>query len=120
MSKPKRGRKHRIIAAMALMFIIPFAAGLVRAAEPPKPAPKPITAPPATPAQGKPPPPTIDTNNDGKPDAWDRDANSLPDAWDVNNDGKPDLFDEDGDGRPDDKRAPPPPEDESPEDTGPQ
>lgn len=105
MSKPKHRPKHQVAAALALFFVLPFAAGLVRAAE---------TAPPA-PIPDKPPPPTIDTNNDGKADAWDRNGDGLPDAWDVNADGLPDLLDDNGDGKPDDKRAPPPPDDGSPE-----
>ncbi len=103
--------KYRVATALALTFILPFAAGIVRAEQSTTTA-KPATDKMATPADEKPvPAPTIDTNNDGKADAWDRDANGLPDAWDVNNDAKPDLFDDNGDGKPDDKKAPPPPED---------
>lgn len=114
MSKPKNRPKRPLAAALALLFVIPFAAGLVHAAEPAKPVPKPapMADRAATPTPDKPPPPTIDTNNDGKADAWDRDANGMPDAWDTNGDGKPDLLDENGDGKPDDKKAPPPPEDD--------
>jgi hypothetical protein len=111
MPKPK----NQIAAAVALLFVLPFAAGLVHAAEPTKPAakPAPMAEKTAAPAPDKPPPPTIDTNNDGKADAWDRDANGMPDAWDVNGDGKPDLLDQNGDGKPDDSKAPPPPEDDT-------
>jgi hypothetical protein len=110
MSKPN----NRVATALALIFVLPFAAGLVHAAEPTKPAAKtaPMAEKTAAPAPDKPPPPTIDTNNDGKADAWDRDANGMPDAWDVNGDGKPDLLDQNGDGKPDDSKAPPPPSDE--------
>ena len=102
---------NRVAATLALLFVIPFAAGIVHAAEPTKPtAEKMATSAPAKP----PPPPTIDTNKDGKADAWDRDANGLPDAWDTNGDAKPDLFDDNGDGKPDEGKAPPPP----PEDEG--
>jgi hypothetical protein len=104
MSKPK----NRVATALALIFVIPFAAGMVHAAEPVKaPDSKEKMAAPA-PAKS-PPPPTIDTNKDGKADAWDRDTNGIPDAWDVNGDAKPDLFDDNGDGKPDDGKAPPPP-----------
>ena len=101
---------YRVATALALIFTLPFAAGMVRAEQSTQPA-KPATEKMAAPAPAKPPPPpTIDTNCDGKADAWDRDANGIPDAWDVNGDAKPDVFDDDGDGKPDDKKAPPPPE----------
>lgn len=107
MSKPT----HRVANALALLFIVPFAAGVVHAAEPDVTT-KPVKDKMAEPKVDKPPPPpTIDTNKDGKADAWDRDANGIPDAWDVNDDAKPDLFDNNGDGKPDEeKAAPPPPE----------
>jgi hypothetical protein len=112
MSKPI----NRVATALALLFVVPFAAGVVHAAEPAK-APKPAAEKMAAPAPDKPPPPpTIDSNQDGKADAWDRDANGMPDAWDVNGDAKPDLFDDNGDGKPDEGKAPPPPsEDASPQ-----
>lgn len=100
--------KNRVAATLAIFFILPFAAGIVHAAEPPKPAKPAADSMPAR-VPDKPPPPTIDTNNDGKADAWDRDANGVPDAWDLNDDGKPDLLDNDGDGKPDSGKAPPPP-----------
>jgi hypothetical protein len=96
---------NRVATALALIFVLPFAAGIVHAAEPAKP---PVMDKMAAPAK-LPPPPTIDTNNDGKADAWDRDANGVPDAWDINNDAKPDLFDDNGDGKPDEGKTPPPP-----------
>jgi hypothetical protein len=107
MSKPKQ----RVATALALLFIVPFAAGMVRAAEPAKAVskPAPTAEKMAAPSSDKPPPPTIDSNNDGKADAWDRDANGIADAWDVNGDGKPDLMDDNGDGKPDEGKAPPPP-----------
>jgi hypothetical protein len=98
--------KNRVAAAFALLFVMPFAAGLVHAADPAKPATDKMSA---TAPDKPPPPPTIDTNKDGKADAWDRDANGVPDAWDVNGDGKPDLLDNNGDGKPDEGKAPPPP-----------
>ena len=89
--------KNQAANSLALLFIVPFAAGVVHAAEPM--------------AEKKlPPPPTIDTNKDGKADAWDRDANGIPDAWDINDDGKPDLRDNNGDGKPDDGKTAPPAE----------
>jgi hypothetical protein len=102
----------RVATLAALALILPFAAGIVHAAETPKPS-KPMAAmkdkaKPKAPADEKSvPPPTIDTNNDGKADGWDRDANGLVDAWDTNSDNKPDLFDDNGDGKPDDSKAPP-------------
>jgi hypothetical protein len=102
MSKPK----NRVATALALALIIPFAAGVVHAADPAKTA-KPAAEKMAAPAD-KIPPPTIDSDKDGKADAWDRDANGMPDAWDVNGDGKPDLLDNNGDGKPDEDKAPPP------------
>jgi hypothetical protein len=113
MSKPN----YRVAIALALIFIVPFAAGIVRAAEPANAPTPPAAEKMSAPAPDKPPPPpTIDTNNDGKADAWDRDTNGISDAWDVNGDAKPDLFDNNGDGKPDDGNAPPPPEgDEKPE-----
>ena len=107
MSKPK----NRVANSLALLFVIPFAAGVVRAAEP-EAKTEAVTAKKAEPMADKkmPPPPTIDTNKDGKADAWDRDANGIPDAWDVNGDGKPDLLDNNGDGKPDEEKAPSPPE----------
>jgi hypothetical protein len=116
MSKPK----NRVATALALTLIIPFAAGVVHAADPTKTvdpaktAKSPATEKMAAPAADKIPPPTIDTNNDGKADAWDRDSNGVPDAWDVNGDAKPDLLDNNGDGKPDEGKAPPP-EEGSPE-----
>jgi hypothetical protein len=101
--------KNRVATALALLFVMPFAAGIVRAEEPAQP-PKPAADKMSATAPAKPPPPpTIDTNNDGKADAWDRDANGVPDAWDVNGDGKPDLLDNNGDGKPDEGKTPPPP-----------
>ncbi|MGL5839818.1 MAG: hypothetical protein ACRCY3_15100 [Sphingorhabdus sp.] len=91
---------NRVATAFALMLILPFATGMVQAAESPKS--KSNAEKMAAPASDKPvPPPTIDSNQDGKPDAWDRDANGMADAWDVNDDGKPDLLDDNGDGKPD-------------------
>ncbi len=84
--------KVALFSAMAL--ILPFAAGIVHAAEPAS-AEKPV------------PPPTIDTNSDGKADGWDRDGNGLVDAWDTNGDNKPDRFDDNGDGKPDHTKTPP-------------
>ena len=105
MSKPK----HSVANALALLFVVPFAAGVVQAAEPDKSA-KPVMDKMAEPKTVKPPPPpTIDTNKDGKADAWDRDANGIPDAWDVNDDGKPDLLDNNGDGKPDEEKPTAPP-----------
>jgi hypothetical protein len=120
----KANIKVAMLAALAL--ILPFAAGIVHAAETGKPAiakppalnkPPELTKPMSDATSGKKkatetpdeqivPAPTIDTNNDGKPDSWDRDGNGLVDAWDTNNDNKPDLFDENGDGKPDDAKAP--------------
>ncbi len=100
--------KVATFAAMAL--IIPFAAGVVHAADPAKSmavAEKGKDAADKAGGEKTVPPPTIDTNNDGKPDGWDRDANGLVDAWDTNDDKKPDLFDDNGDGKPDDAKAPP-------------
>jgi hypothetical protein len=115
----KANIKVAMLAALAL--ILPFAAGIVHAAETGKPAlakPPALTKPMPDASAGKikateapgdqtVPAPTIDSNNDGKPDSWDRDGNGLVDAWDTNNDSKPDLFDENGDGKPDDAKAPP-------------
>jgi hypothetical protein len=100
--------KNRVANALAFSLILPFATGIVHAAEPIKPKSKAaeIMAEKSVPA------PTIDTDKDGKADAWDRDANGIPDAWDVNADGKPDLFDDNGDGKPDDKKPTLPPEQE--------
>ena len=92
--------KNRVANALALSLILPFATGIVQAAEPVKPS---GTAA-ETMAEKPAPAPTIDTDMDGKADAWDRDANGRPDAWDINGDGKPDIFDDDGDGKPDDKK----------------
>lgn len=93
--------RNSVAFAAATALILPFAAGVVRAAEADRPS-----AESQMPANSVPekavPPPTMDSNRDGKADAWDRDANGKADAWDVNNDGKPDIFDDDGDGRPDD------------------
>jgi hypothetical protein len=97
MSKPN----NRVATALVLALILPFAFGMVHAAD---------SATPSANAEksGVPdgektvPPPTIDSNQDGKPDAWDRDANGMADAWDTNGDNKPDLFDDNGDGKPDD------------------
>ncbi len=109
MSKPK----NRVAKSLALLFVVPFAAGAVHAAEPASPT-KTVMNKAAEPTAAKsPPPPTIDTNKDGKADAWDRDANGVPDAWDVNDDGKPDLLDNNGDGKPDEEKAPPPPAEDS-------
>lgn len=109
MSKPK----NRVAHAMALLFVVPFAAGVVHAAEPDA-STKPVMDKMAEPKTVKPPPPpTIDTDKDGKADAWDRDANGIPDAWDVNGDGKPDLLDNNGDGKPDEEKQAPPPADSS-------
>ena len=91
--------KNRVATALALLFIFPFAAGLVHAAETEKSA-KPVQVNAES-------PPTIDTNKDGKADGWDRDGNGMVDAWDSNGDNKPDRFDDDGDGKPDDAKAPP-------------
>jgi hypothetical protein len=111
MSKPN----NRVATALALTLILPFAAGIVHAAEPAKTTKPPMAEKMAAPAPDKPPPaPTIDTNKDGKADAWDRDSNGIPDAWDVNGDAKPDLFDDNGDGKPDDSKASPPPEEAPP------
>jgi hypothetical protein len=97
--------KNRIAAAFTLLLIMPFAAGIVHAADPAKPA----TDKMSTTAPDKPlSPPTIDTDKDGTADAWDRDANGVPDAWDLNGDGKPDVLDNNGDGKPDEEKAPPP------------
>jgi hypothetical protein len=96
---------NRVAHALALSLILPFATGIVHAAEPVKPMNKATE----TVAEKSVPAPTIDTDKDGKADAWDRDANGLPDAWDVNGDGKPDLFDDNGDGKPDDKKPTLPP-----------
>lgn len=106
MSKPK----NWVATALALSFIIPFAAGVVHAAEP-EGKTEAVSGKKAEPMAEKklPPPPTIDTNKDGKADAWDRDANGIPDAWDVNGDAKPDLFDDNGDGKPDEEKPLPPP-----------
>lgn len=106
MSKPK----NRVANSLALLFVIPFAAGIVQAAEP-EAKTEVVTQKMAKPMVNEkaPPPPTIDTNKDGKADAWDRDANGVPDAWDVNDDGKPDLLDNNGDGKPDEEKASPPP-----------
>jgi hypothetical protein len=103
MSKPS----NRVATALALALILPFAFGIVHAADTPKPPTK-AEKPVATAAEKPVPPPTIDSNQDGKPDAWDRDANGMADAWDVNDDGKPDVVDDNGDGKPDDGKAPPP------------
>ena len=105
MSKPK----NQVANYLALLFVVPFAAGVVHAAAP-EAKTEVITAKKAESMADKkmPPPPTIDTNKDGKADAWDRDANGIPDAWDVNDDGKADLFDNTGDGTPDEQKAPPP------------
>jgi hypothetical protein len=102
--------KNRVANYLALLFIIPFAAGVVHAAEPDTKT-ETVTAKKAEPMADKkiPPPPTIDTNKDGKADAWDRDANGIPDAWDVNDDGKPDLLDNNGDGKPDEEKQAVPP-----------
>lgn len=109
MSKPS----NRIANILAAALILPFAAGMVHAADtakkPSEDDKEQVTAP-----EKAVPPPTIDSNSDGKADAWDRDGNGKADAWDVNDDGKPDLFDDNGDGRPDDRDiksdpAPPPP-----------
>jgi hypothetical protein len=109
MSKPK----NRVATLLALLFVVPFAAGVVHAADPDT-AKVPVMSKKAEPMTAKtPPPPTIDTNKDGKADAWDRDGNGIPDAWDVNDDGKPDLLDNNGDGKPDEDKAPPPPAEES-------
>ena len=110
MSKPK----NRVANSLALLFVVPFAAGAVHAAVP-EAKTEAITGKRAEPMAEKkvPPPPTIDTNKDGKADAWDRDANGIPDAWDVNDDGKPDLLDNNGDGKPDEEKAPPPPPESS-------
>lgn len=105
MSKPKNQSNACLANVLALIFILPFASGIVHAAEPAKPSAKGTQTVVEKPI----PAPTIDTNKDGKPDAWDRDANGVPDAWDVNDDGKPDLFDDDGDGKPDDKKSTLPP-----------
>jgi hypothetical protein len=97
MSKPS----NRVATALALALILPFAFGMVHAAESPKSSTDAEKS--GAPAGVKAvPPPTIDSNQDGKPDAWDRDANGLADAWDTNGDNKPDLFDDNGDGKPDD------------------
>ncbi len=97
MSKPTT----RVATALALALILPFAFGMVSAAEPPKPSTSADKS--GAPAGEKAvPSPTIDSNQDGKPDAWDRDANGMADAWDINGDNKPDLFDDNGDGKPDD------------------
>lgn len=106
MSKPK----NQVANSLALLFIVPFAAGVVHAAEP-EAKTEVMTGKKAEPMADKklPPPATIDSNKDGKADAWDRDANGIPDAWDVNDDGKPDLLDNNGDGKPDDPKAPTPP-----------
>jgi hypothetical protein len=85
---------HKVATLAVMALILPFAIGIVHAAEPA----------PNTDKQTS--PPTIDTNNDGKADGWDRDANGLVDAWDTNGDKKPDLFDDNGDGKPDDAKAP--------------
>lgn len=104
MSKPK----NQFAPFLALLFVVPFVAGAVHAAEPEK-ATVSVMKKSAQPVADKlPPPPTIDTNKDGKADAWDRDANGIPDAWDVNDDGKPDLLDNNGDGKPDEEKALPP------------
>lgn len=92
--------KYLVATCATLALILPFAAGLVHAAEPAT-ADRPVSQPIL--------PPTIDTDKDGKADAWDRDANGLVDAWDTNGDNKPDLFDDNGDGKPDGDKAPPPP-----------
>lgn len=103
--------KNQATNSLALLFIVPFAAGVVHAAEPATKT-EVVTAQKVEPMADKklPPPPTIDTNKDGKADAWDRDANGIPDAWDVNDDGKPDLLDNNGDGKPDDGKTAPPAE----------
>jgi hypothetical protein len=106
MSKPK----NRVAAALALLFVIPFAAGVVHAADPAKPAVEKMSAPAK---EKEVPAPTIDSNQDGKADAWDRDANGMADAWDTNGDAKPDAFDDNGDGKPDEGKAPPPPSDDA-------
>lgn len=100
MSKPR----NRIANLLAVALILPFAAGLVHAADTYKTTPDKGTADRSTPEKAV-PPPTIDSNEDGKADAWDRDANGKADAWDVNDDGKPDVFDDNGDGRPDDSSS---------------
>jgi hypothetical protein len=102
MSKPN----NRVATALALIFIMPFAAGVVHAAEPAKTSAEKVRVPTG---QTAPPPPTIDTDKDGKADAWDRDGNGVPDAWDMNGDGKPDALDNNGDGKPDETKAPPAP-----------
>ncbi len=104
MSKPNI--KVAILAALAL--ILPFAFGVVHAAEPMKE--KSEKPPIEKPVQ----PPTIDTNGDGKADGWDRDGNGLVDAWDTDGDGKPNVFDDDADGKPDADKAPAPAEPNSP------
>lgn len=108
MSKPKYSAAN----IMAFALILPFASGMVHAADPAKTSTETVKVPMA---DKQVPPPTIDTDKDGKADAWDRDANGIPDAWDTNGDGKPDLLDNNGDGKPDDSpdenRAPPPPAD---------
>jgi hypothetical protein len=104
--------KVAMLAALAL--ILPFAAGIVHAAQNAKPmaaagkdAAKDKVVPKEAPTEKSVPAPTIDTNADGKADGWDRDGNGLVDAWDTNNDNKPDLFDDNGDGKPDDAKVPP-------------
>lgn len=101
--------KSWVAQFLALLFVVPFAAGIVHAAEPDKTAPSVMKKTTETMAEKSPPPPTIDTDKDGKADAWDRDTNGIPDAWDVNGDAKPDLFDNNGDGKPDEQKAPTPP-----------
>ncbi len=96
--------KVAILAALAL--ILPFAAGIVHAAETAKPKAMPEKAAPLS-SEKLNSPPTIDSDKDGKADAWDRDANGMVDAWDTNGDNKPDRFDDDGDGKPDELKSPP-------------
>ena len=95
--------RNSVAFAAATALILPFAAGVVRAAEADQPSAESQMPASSVPEKAV-PPPTMDSNRDGKADAWDRDAN-----------GKADIFDDDGDGRPDDpdrtsdRPAPPPP-----------
>jgi hypothetical protein len=106
----RTSEKLALFAAVAL--ILPFAVGIVHAAEPVGAKGKAVAAAPIT-VEKSLPPPTIDTNKDGKADAWDRDANGLVDAWDTNNDDKPDVFDDNNDGQPDGEKLPPSPPDDA-------
>ncbi len=93
--------KNRVAIHAAAAITLLFSAGATFAQNEPQIPKKMMKSSAAEKPADAPPPPTMDTNNDGKADAWDRDANGMPDAWDINNDGKPDLLDNDGDGKPD-------------------